>query len=863
MMKMGTQGVRQLNWGQAIRFSYIVSSLTVATLVQGQVTQLPTISPLADISMLEFTMTNVQFLVSTPDVPLASLTIQAASTNETLIPSKNLTFYNSGTNLQFGLPSNTTDPETSSVRLNLVPNAFYFGESDIVITLTAAGPRGTNVVTTRFHLVVKEVVYHTTFNGSDYLEVLPGDVVGPLNLQIPGTNLTVTVHSSDPTLVSDSNIVLTQTLETNFVNCTLTIATEATAPYGSNVMIWIVATASDNQVPYWEEGITLHFLSPPRSWSNATPILIADNSIAAPYPSLINVDALQGRISKTAVTLNGFSHTSPQDTGVLLVAPSGKSLVLMNGAGGNLPVQSLNLTFKQDAQIMIPQTGPLTNGTYRPTNNKPNLTAFATPAPAGPYTNTSLEAFDHESPNGVWSLYVQDFALTNAGAISNGWSLTISTEPVINGLQDISGGSLSALSQRFTVGDDSSLERSYFFTATSDNPTVVTNAGIIFTGSGTNWTVTIHPVPYATGSAKIDVILGTPSGQSASASFTARFYWDCAPLALAPAPDQTIVAGSMAAVPLIWDQACYPSATVSFNVIPSNTNLLPVANVKLVGTNLLVWPTGNFTGTTTITVTASSPLSTSSTINFLLNVIPSSSALFANTGTIVIRDNQAASPYPATINVSGVTGQVAKVTATLSGLSHGFPQDISVLLAGPQGQKVVLMSRAGGTSPMTNTWLTFDDTAAATLPQFSLEADGIYKPTDYKVSDTFFAPAPVAPYSHALSVFDGTDLNGTWSLYVEDDQAGDSGIISGGWMLTLQTTPAQTPHLSISPSGDWLKIQFTGGAPNTVCTLQSTVDFKAWMDITNATANAAGLAEFITQPAPTRNSQFYRVRASQ
>jgi hypothetical protein len=35
-------------------------------------------------------------------------------------------------------------------------------------------------------------------------------------------------------------------------------------------------------------------------------------------------------------------------------------------------------------------------------------------------------------------------------------------------------------------------------------------------------------------------------------------------------------------------------------------------------------------------------------------------------------------------------------------------------------------------------------------------------------------------------VFDGTDPNGTWSLFVFDDGAGDAGRIAGGWSLELE-----------------------------------------------------------------------------
>ncbi len=72
---------------------------------------------------------------------------------------------------------------------------------------------------------------------------------------------------------------------------------------------------------------------------------------------------------------------------------------------------------------------------------------------------------------------------------------------------------------------------------------------------------------------------------------------------------------------------------------------------------------------------------------------------------------------------------------------------------------------------------------------------GTYKPTNYTGGGTesFAAPAPAGPYGTALSVFDGTDPNGTWSLYVMDDRDDYGGSLSG-WSLAIETEdPTATP----------------------------------------------------------------------
>jgi hypothetical protein len=80
-----------------------------------------------------------------------------------------------------------------------------------------------------------------------------------------------------------------------------------------------------------------------------------------------------------------------------------------------------------------------------------------------------------------------------------------------------------------------------------------------------------------------------------------------------------------------------------------------------------------------------------------------------NTGAITIRDNNTATPYPSTITVSGLGGTISKVTATLTGFTHTYPEDADILLVGPGGQSVVLMGAVGGGTDASGANLTFDD----------------------------------------------------------------------------------------------------------------------------------------------------------
>lgn len=142
-----------------------------------------------------------------------------------------------------------------------------------------------------------------------------------------------------------------------------------------------------------------------------------------------------------------------------------------------------------------------------------------------------------------------------------------------------------------------------------------------------------------------------------------------------------------------------------------------------------------------------------------------------------------ANPYPSTINVSGM-GSIVSISVLLSGLTHTFPDDLDILLVGPTGASVILMSDVGGNNDITNVSLNFTITAVLSLPNNTQIVSGTYLPTDIGTGDTFSAPAPAGPYGTSLAGFVGTNPNGVWSLYVIDDQVQDVGSLTS-WSITI------------------------------------------------------------------------------
>jgi uncharacterized repeat protein (TIGR01451 family) len=160
----------------------------------------------------------------------------------------------------------------------------------------------------------------------------------------------------------------------------------------------------------------------------------------------------------------------------------------------------------------------------------------------------------------------------------------------------------------------------------------------------------------------------------------------------------------------------------------------------------------------------------------------------SSTTTIPASGTQgSASPYPSTLVVSNFGGLVTKVTARLSGLTHAYPDDLDIVLVGPGGQKVMLMSDAGGGFALSAVSLVFDNDAAAPLNDSALITSGTYRPTDFTVGETLNTPAPTGPYGANLAVFNGVNPNGAWSLYIVDDGGGDTGSLAS-WSLSLHSS---------------------------------------------------------------------------
>jgi subtilisin-like proprotein convertase family protein len=142
--------------------------------------------------------------------------------------------------------------------------------------------------------------------------------------------------------------------------------------------------------------------------------------------------------------------------------------------------------------------------------------------------------------------------------------------------------------------------------------------------------------------------------------------------------------------------------------------------------------------------------------------------------------------YPTSITIDGRLRKIRDVNLRITNLDHARPDDLELLLVGPEGQTAIVLADVGGTTLITDVTLNLDDEAAAPLPDETPLQSGSFRPTNATgAAIAFNAPAPAANANAALSVFDGTDPNGTWRLFAQDDDAPTGIGFFDSWELEI------------------------------------------------------------------------------
>jgi hypothetical protein len=98
-------------------------------------------------------------------------------------------------------------------------------------------------------------------------------------------------------------------------------------------------------------------------------ISVAGIALATRYPDTIDVRVPNdSRLKDIDLNLYGFSHAMPKDLDILLVAPDGRTALVMSDAGGQPTTNAITLTLDDSAKKQLPEDGAIARGRYRPAN---------------------------------------------------------------------------------------------------------------------------------------------------------------------------------------------------------------------------------------------------------------------------------------------------------------------------------------------------------------------------------------------------------------------------------------------------------------------------------------------------------------
>ena len=154
------------------------------------------------------------------------------------------------------------------------------------------------------------------------------------------------------------------------------------------------------------------------------------SGIAAPYPNTLPISGLPTTgVTVKSVTINNYSHAFPDDVDLVLVSPTGQSVILMSDAGGSADATGQTFVFDDAAPVSLSDGSFNASGTYKPTNFGAGDN-WPAPGPGSAPTSVTLSSFTGNQ-NGNWQLYAFDDAGLDNGFIAT-WSITFNiTQPVV------------------------------------------------------------------------------------------------------------------------------------------------------------------------------------------------------------------------------------------------------------------------------------------------------------------------------------------------------------------------------------------------------------------------------------------------
>jgi subtilisin-like proprotein convertase family protein len=218
-------------------------------------------------------------------------------------------------------------------------------------------------------------------------------------------------------------------------------------------------------------------------------------------------------------------------------------------------------------------------------------------------------------------------------------------------------------------------------------------------------------------------------------------------------------------------------ATTTSSSSPSTSTSSSTSSSTSTSTSSTTTSTSTSSSTTSSSTSTSTSTTTSTTVPVVCTASPET---FTDPTITPLAD---AGVTTATIVVSGAGAHLLDVDVTTF-LAHPSSDDLDVTITSPAGTTVTLTS---------DNAVGFADVFEGTTWDDGADADGDlpYETNDGIATDTDYGSGGVQPWltpEEALGAFVGENPNGTWTLTISDDAAGNAGSLDG-WSLAVTALP--------------------------------------------------------------------------
>jgi uncharacterized repeat protein (TIGR01451 family) len=526
------------------------TNTTSFTLTVNGVNDPPAISALTDLTLNEDTSGGpVAFTVGDAETAAASLSLTAASSNTSLLPTNGISFGGSG--------SNRT--------VSITPLASQFGTSQVTVTVTDAGGASAS---SQFRLTVNPVNDPPTLGAVANVSI--NQNAGPQNVALAGIAsgaanesqpLYITASSSNPALIPAPTVTYASPGATG----TLTLLPRTNASGNATITVTVSDAQPANSVTTRTFTVTVNgppivAAIPPQGTREDTPtpaipFVVGDDATAAGALTLGGTSSSQSLVPNAAITFGGSGSNrtvtvtpAPNQSGWATITvtatdaggmAASRSFTVVVEPLDDLPtLDSIsNLVLNEDGGSQIVSLTGITSGAP---NEAQALTVAATssnpaliPDPGVSYTSPDTSGLLTVAPvpEGYGTATITVRVSDGPGpsnAVTSTFTVTVNpvndlpTLDPIGALTIGAGAGPQSVSLAGITAGAPNETQPLAITAVSSNTSVIPNPSVTYHSPDATGTLQFTPVPGATGSAliRVNVNDGAPSNNLVTRTFS-------------------------------------------------------------------------------------------------------------------------------------------------------------------------------------------------------------------------------------------------------------------------------------------------------------------------------------------------------